>query len=420
MMNGSNRTVVLSLACFLSALVAATATPASPARAATFTVTKTADTNDGVCDTDCSLREAIVAANASPGADTVVVPAGTYSLTLLGSGEDSAASGDLDILDDVAIQGAGALTTIVDAAPLAAGGAADRVFHIPFSGHAGAVSISGLTIQGGGGVNAGAGVDNDSLHTSLTITDCTIQKNSVALDGGGISTAGPLVVDRSTLTLNSAGTGGGALIAGAFFEETSATITNSTITANHSGDFCGGLWWFGQLTLVSSTVSGDTQSRFGDLYTFDGGATVQNTLIDGSCTAAIGSQGGNLESPGDTCSFHQASDQAGVADPMIGALASNTGDTPTLALLPGSPALDAAVTATCPATDQRGVPRPQGAACDIGAFERRPGCVASIATRGRDGRLASFDLGQLAAITTPLALAGIGWLRRHRQRRAVS
>jgi CSLREA domain-containing protein len=56
----------------------------TPVRAATFTVTKTADTNDGVCDADCSLREAILAANAAPDADTITVPAGTYPFTLAG------------------------------------------------------------------------------------------------------------------------------------------------------------------------------------------------------------------------------------------------------------------------------------------------------------------------------------------------
>ena len=58
----------------------------APASAASFTVTKTADTNDGVCDADCSLREAISAANAAAGADTITVPAGTYQLTLGNAG----------------------------------------------------------------------------------------------------------------------------------------------------------------------------------------------------------------------------------------------------------------------------------------------------------------------------------------------
>jgi CSLREA domain-containing protein len=91
------------------------------AHAATFVVTKTADTNDGTCDSDCSLREAIIAANANPGADVITLPAGTYTLTIPGAGEDGGATGDLDILGDLTINGAGASTTIVN------GGGLDRV-----------------------------------------------------------------------------------------------------------------------------------------------------------------------------------------------------------------------------------------------------------------------------------------------------
>src|SRR3954470_19895017 len=94
------------------------------ANAATFLVTKIADTNDGSCDSDCSLREAIVAANGSPGADVITLPAGTYTLTIGGAGEDAAATGDLDITDGVTVNGAGAATTTID------GGAIDRVLHV--------------------------------------------------------------------------------------------------------------------------------------------------------------------------------------------------------------------------------------------------------------------------------------------------
>ena len=81
------------------------------AQAATFTVTKTADTNDGFCDADCSLREAIIATNALPGADTITVPAGTYTLSIAGTFEDAAATGDLDITDELTFSGAGADTS---------------------------------------------------------------------------------------------------------------------------------------------------------------------------------------------------------------------------------------------------------------------------------------------------------------------
>src|ERR1051325_9972957 len=90
----------------------------TPAYAATFTVTKTADTNDGVCDADCSLREAISAANANPGADTITLPAGTYTLTLANAGganEDNDATGDLDVNGSLTINGAGSASTIIQA-----------------------------------------------------------------------------------------------------------------------------------------------------------------------------------------------------------------------------------------------------------------------------------------------------------------
>jgi CSLREA domain-containing protein len=86
------------LALFLA--FAASMMAPGPALAAGFSVTKTTDTNDGACNADCSLREAIAAANAAAGADTITLPAGTYQLTLanVGANEDSNTTGDLDIL----------------------------------------------------------------------------------------------------------------------------------------------------------------------------------------------------------------------------------------------------------------------------------------------------------------------------------
>src|SRR5205807_2430480 len=106
-------------------------------------VTKTADTNDSVCDSDCSLREAIVAANGNGQADMIAVPAGTYHLTIAGAGEEAAATGDLDITSDMTIIGAGATSTIIDAT-----GLGDRVFEEPPAAAATA-SNSDVTIKGG-------------------------------------------------------------------------------------------------------------------------------------------------------------------------------------------------------------------------------------------------------------------------------
>lgn len=101
--------------------------------AAEFTVNSTRDDvdanlADGVCETaiakECTLRAAIQQANALPGLDTVMVPAGTYLLTRGGRGEDRAAEGDLDILDAIVILGHSSADTII------AGQKNDRIFDV--------------------------------------------------------------------------------------------------------------------------------------------------------------------------------------------------------------------------------------------------------------------------------------------------
>ncbi|MCI0777121.1 MAG: CSLREA domain-containing protein [Chloroflexi bacterium] len=167
-----------------------------PAYAAGFTVDSTADVvdaspGDGVCDDgsgNCTLRAAIMEANALAGADTIDLPAGTYTLSIAGAGEDANATGDLDITDDLTISGAAAASTIVDGAGL------DRVFHIIGSV---TVEISGLTIQHGSAVSAGGGIFN--LGT-LTLTSSTVSGNTAGGEGGGIANLGTLTLDNSTVT----------------------------------------------------------------------------------------------------------------------------------------------------------------------------------------------------------------------------
>ena len=88
-----------------------------------FNVTKTEDTNDGLCtQDDCSLREAVITSNSCKGTQTIQIPAGTYILTRTGVDEEAADLGDLDITDNAIIQGDG--NSIID------GNAADRIFDI--------------------------------------------------------------------------------------------------------------------------------------------------------------------------------------------------------------------------------------------------------------------------------------------------
>jgi len=145
-----------------------------------------------------------------------------------------------------------------------------------------------------------------------------------------------------------------------------ATVTNSTLSGN-SGYFGGGIFNAGRLTVTNSTLSGNTSQTDGAIFN-SGTLTFNNTIVTNStsvnCTnnGSLIDGGGNLSWPDTTCPGLNA-------DPLLGPLQDNGGPTQTHALLAGSPAIDAALLANCPATDQRGVSRPQGAGCDIGAYE---------------------------------------------------
>ncbi len=345
---------------------------ATTAAGATFVVTKTADTNDGVCDADCSLREAIIAANALAGADTITLPAGIYTLTIPGAGEDAAATGDLDITADLTINGAGAATTIIDG-----NGAVlfDRVVHI-LAGTT--VTISGLTIQNGLPLTPGSGGGIFSQGSALILTNSTVSGNT-AFHGGGIWNSGMVTLNSSTVSGNSAsgGIGGGIVNVGIG----TLTLNNSTVSGNSipSGGG-GGIFNFGgTVTLNNSTVNDNSGGSGGGIYIYSGAASLKNTIVansssGGNCAGSITSLGHNLSSDA-TCAFAGPGDLNNT-NPLLGPLANNGGPTETHALLAGSPAIDAVPLASCTvSTDQRGVSRPQGAACDIGAYEVEAACV---------------------------------------------
>jgi hypothetical protein len=135
---------------------------------------------------------------------------------------------------------------------------------------------------------------------------------------------------------------------------------NSTAAGTTGGGFVGTFTAANAtLTLVNSIVTGNSGPQC--FYAPWGSGVVTFTSL-----------GNNLVADA-TCGVPApASSDLIVADAMLGPLADNGGLTLTHALLPGSPALDAANNGACPATDQRGVARPQGAGCDIGSFERTP------------------------------------------------
>lgn len=363
------RTTALALLAALSFVV--------PASARIFVPTTTNDISDGSCDIDCSLRDAITAANQNPGFDAIVLNPGVYTLGIAAATEDLNASGDLDISEDLAILGASAERTIID-------GANDRVLDI----QAGAtVEIAGVTIRdghlvsGGGdgagirnagdltltrvhvtannaGAGAGGGIFSGGASSSLTIAQSAITRNSAASAGGGIAIDGPLTLTDSTISGNSAGTLGGGIYA---FQDSDAEIVNVTITGNHAANQAGGLY------------AASTPFQSSDRPVLRDTILAGNTApTDPDCGGAPASGGHNILGVGGTCIDFTAAkgDLVGTAaaprDPKLGPLTNNGGTTPTHALLAGSPAINAG--ASCTAADQRGLVR-SPSACDIGAFE---------------------------------------------------
>ena len=216
---------------------------------ATYTVTTTTDGGAG------SLRQAIIDANTSLGADTITfLSGGSYTLTIAGTGEDAAATGDLDITEALTINGAGVGSTIID------GNSLDRVFQV----HSGTVTFSDLTIQGGllGGGQHGAGVAIES-GASLTLDTVNVtgnQANGGSNQGGGIYNAGTLTITDSSISNNATGSHGGGL-----YNEGTANISQSLLAGNTATNNAGGIYHTGASTLdlTNVTISGNTSTGNG-------------------------------------------------------------------------------------------------------------------------------------------------------------
>jgi predicted outer membrane repeat protein len=314
----------------------------SPASAATITVTSTADSGAG------SLRDAIAAASAGDTIDFNLPSPSTITLT----------SGYLNINKNLTITGPGATSLTIS------GNHTLEVFYVL----AGTVNISGLTItagnafQGGGIFNIGA----------LTLTNVTFSGNSAAGGGGIFNIGSTLTLTNVTLSGNSATAGGGGIA-----NRGPMIMTNCTLSGNSASIGGGGILEGGASTLTNVTLSGNsTAGQGGAIYNLTGSISLRNTIVansisGGNCSGTITSLGHNLDSA-NTCGFAGPGDLINT-DPMLGPLALNApGRTETMALLAGSPAINAADPVTFPSTDQRGVTRPQGGAPDIGAYEYLP------------------------------------------------
>ena len=229
------------------------------------------------------------------------------------------------------------------------------------------VTLQNLNIVDGMSDGNGGGIFNMG---TLNVKDSTISGNTAANIGGGIVNGGTLTVTGSTLVNNHADSNGG----GIWSENYDVKVINSTLQGNSADWYGGGIYLTnGTLTLLNSTLSGNSAVHGGGGINVSRTLNYANSIIAGSTSGGdcvsgtIGTNTNNL--------VGDSSCSAGLSgDPMLGVLADNGGPTPTMALLTGSPAIDAGLDAVCAAApvynkDQRGATRPKGTHCDIGAFE---------------------------------------------------
>ncbi len=177
------------------------------ARATNLTVTRTDDPIPNGCQpNDCSLREAVMVANALSGADRIILPAGIYQLTIAGATSDDASVGDLDIDTQIEIVGAGAASTTI------LGENSDRIFHVASSG---GLALRHLTLDHGRDSSSNGG---GAIWTSgaLTIEDAVISGSQTTQNGGAILNSGndETVLRRVQLLNNFASASGGAIYSG--------------------------------------------------------------------------------------------------------------------------------------------------------------------------------------------------------------
>lgn len=170
-----------------------------PAGAATFIVTRTDDPVPDACTaSDCSLREAVLAANASPGIDTVRLPAGRYVLEQRGIDENEGLTGDIDITDDLLVIGEGREVSTIDSRSV------DYVFEVASAvsltvRRLGIVNVSldlPVEQQAGGAIRAGYFGNGDPWATHLELEDFLLDASTDLFES--IFMRGSIKVDRST------------------------------------------------------------------------------------------------------------------------------------------------------------------------------------------------------------------------------
>ena len=294
-----------------AAIAAATLVVGGTAQAKTFDVTRANDPNPGRCKAnDCSLREALLAANARQGKDKIVLPGRRYSLTRPGSEEDLGESGDLDVTGPLSLSHPGKGSAKIDASEL------DRVLHVFENANTALskiIATDGLLEadgEDGGGVltgsdlalrnssvkgNSATGIDADGGgidldgDAKLTLKRSAVVGNDVTGNGGGMNgSGGGMVITSSRVSGNEAGGEGGGI--DTLTDET-VRITRSRIESNEAGGVGGGIEGAAAaLALKQSTVAGNTAAGNGGGIAKDdaGTITVTASTINGNTTALRG------------------------------------------------------------------------------------------------------------------------------------
>jgi predicted outer membrane repeat protein len=413
-----------------------------------------------------SLREAILASNNTPGANSITFAPGTSGMPIRLS------QGQLSISNAVTITGLGAANTTVS------GEFRSLIFDISA---AGAVTLDGLTLTDGKGFDTGA---IRSQFAFLTVSNSTISDNladgATFAAGGGINSFGAVTVSNSTISRNSSGGGGGIFAQGAVtvsnstisgnsslqnarsrgygggvfsFSGAAMTISNSTISGNsadgggggieargnvtisnstvshniansysggggiHAGrgvnvtissstisdnfaGFGGGVFADGTVTVINSTISGNSANFGGGIYS-NRAVTVRSSIVAGNSdnygspdlvvnssltvsNSLVGNNSGTRLTPAPVgapdANGNFIGTPAAPIDPLLGPLADNGGPTQTMALRPGSPAIDRGANPDNLTTDQRGPPytRTAGIQTDMGAYEVNAVTAASL------------------------------------------
>lgn len=265
---------------------------AGPARSADFAVDSQSDAGDaapgdGRCaapDGACTLRAAVQEANALPGADRLALPAGTFTLSLPGPFEDAALTGDLDLLDDVTLTGAGANLTVVDA------GGLDRVLHVPIPEVI--IDVSGLTLRGGF-AEAGAGILNAGV---LDLERVVVRDCASAGIAGGINNLGQMIATNSAVLANTSLSNGGGIAN----DGPTATmlLVDSEVSGNRAEADAGGFGGPGLHILLRTRVADNFAAVLGGGTAFPPGGTL--VMMESTVERNDGLQGGGIAAGGPT------------------------------------------------------------------------------------------------------------------------